>query len=286
MRFTDPSGAPSGAGSATEGRTRDAVIRLLLAEGPITAAALADRLALSPAAIRRHLDSLDADGHLASRPAHAGPQRGRGRPARAYLLSETGRARLPHTYDDLAIDALEFIAETAGPAAVAAFARRRAEAVVAGVRPELAAASNVAERAVVLSEALTTAGFAASLEQVGIGQQLCQHHCPVAHVAAKFPQLCEEEMAVFTETLGTYAQRLATIARGDSFCTTFIPLAGGPPDRPAPSSSADSTPAHPTSVHRTSVHSEPAPSTSAPSASAFPHDDASTPDRTDGRTAL
>jgi len=30
-------------------------------------------------------------------------------------------------------------------------------------------------------------------------------------------------MAVITETLGTYAQRLATIARGDSFCTTFIP---------------------------------------------------------------
>jgi hypothetical protein len=31
-------------------------------------------------------------------------------------------------------------------------------------------------------------------------------------------------MAVFTRELGTYAQRLATIARGDAVCTTFIPI--------------------------------------------------------------
>jgi len=72
---------------------------------------------------------------------------------------------------------------------------------------------------------MTGAGFAASVRQVGVGEELCQHHCPVAHVATRFPQLCEEEMTVITEALGTYAQRLATIARGDSFCTTFIPAA-------------------------------------------------------------
>jgi predicted ArsR family transcriptional regulator len=46
----------------------------------------------------------------------------------------------------------------------------------------------------------------------------------VGHVAAQFPQLCEEEMAVLTRELGSYAQRLATIARGDAVCTTFIPI--------------------------------------------------------------
>ena len=50
---------------------------------------------------------------------------------------------------------------------------------------------------------------------VGIGRQLCQHHCPVGHGGKAVPQLCEEEMAGFTRELGTYAQRLATIARGD-----------------------------------------------------------------------
>jgi predicted ArsR family transcriptional regulator len=54
------------------------------------------------------------------------------------------------------------------------------------------------------------------------GQQLCQHHCPVAHVAAEFPQLCEAETEAFARLLGTPVQRLATIAHGDGICTTHI----------------------------------------------------------------
>ena len=52
---------------------------------------------------------------------------------------------------------------------------------------------------------------------------LCQHHCPIAHVAAEFPQLCEMETEVFAKILGTHVQRLATIAHGDGVCTTVIP---------------------------------------------------------------
>jgi len=55
------------------------------------------------------------------------------------------------------------------------------------------------------------------------GEQLCQHHCPVAHIAEEFPQLCEAEAEVFSHLLGTHVQRLATIAHGDGVCTTYIP---------------------------------------------------------------
>ena len=212
------------AADRTEGRTRAAVVDLLLADGPLTAVDLAQQLGISPAAVRRHLDQLIAEGAVSSREAPVLRQRGRGRPARSYLLTDIGRSRLPHGYDQLAVQALDYLAEAVGPAAVEDFARRRAEAVVAPYRSELAAARDVSGRAAVLSKALTGAGFSASLHQVGVGQQLCQHHCPVGHVAQKYPQLCEEEMAVFTRELGSYAQRLATIARGDAVCTTFIPI--------------------------------------------------------------
>ena len=56
----------------------------------------------------------------------------------------------------------------------------------------------------------------------GGGEQLCQHHCPVAHVAAEFPQLCEAETEAFARLLGTPVQRLATIAHGDGICTTHV----------------------------------------------------------------
>jgi predicted ArsR family transcriptional regulator len=52
---------------------------------------------------------------------------------------------------------------------------------------------------------------------------LCQHHCPVAHVAEQFPQICEAETAAFSRVLGVHVQRLATIAHGDGVCTTCIP---------------------------------------------------------------
>jgi hypothetical protein len=84
----------------------------------------------------------------------------------------------------------------------------------------------------VLAGVLAARGYAAQIREVGTGGhrgaqlsiQLCQHHCPIAHVAAEFPQLCEAETRAFAEVLGTHVQRLATIARGDSACTTHVPL--------------------------------------------------------------
>ena len=70
---------------------------------------------------------------------------------------------------------------------------------------------------------LTEQGYAASVHSKPMGEELCQHHCPIAHVAAEFPQLCEAETQALSRVLGTHVQRLATIAHGDGVCTTFIP---------------------------------------------------------------
>jgi predicted ArsR family transcriptional regulator len=207
-----------------EGRTRRGVARLLLEDGPITAAAIADALGLSMTAVRRHLDALVADGEAYTREARVRGHRGRGRPAKAYLLTEAGRARFGHAYDDLAISAIRFLAETGGEEAVHAFAERRVASLVDAHRAAVTAAGDPEERAKALAAALTREGYAASTRQVGSGEQLCQHHCPVAHVAAEFPQLCEVETAAFADLLGTHVQRLATIARGDAACTTHVPL--------------------------------------------------------------
>jgi predicted ArsR family transcriptional regulator len=210
----------------TEGGTRHGVARLLLQEGPITAAAVAETLGLSPAAVRRHLDTLVANGEAEFRDAPRRGQRGRGRPAKLWLLTETGRARFGHAYDDLAIAAIRFVAEGGGESAVREFAERRVAAMVDPHRPSVTDKTELAERAKALAAALTREGYAASTRQVGTGEQLCQHHCPVAHVAAEFPQLCEVETAAFADLLGTHVQRLSTIARGDAACTTHVPLSG------------------------------------------------------------
>ncbi len=213
--------------------TRDEVARLLLEQGPATAASLGERLGISPTAVRRHLDALVADGLATDREQRplGGRQRGRGRPPREFLLTDAGRAAFPHAYDDLAAAALRFVAETGGERAVADFAERRIRAVEERHGAAVRAAAP-AHRVDVLAGALSAEGYAASAHPMGAGGQLCQHHCPVAHVAAEFPQLCEAETRAFERLLGTHVQRLATIARGDAVCTTYIPGAPGTSSTP------------------------------------------------------
>jgi predicted ArsR family transcriptional regulator len=201
-------------------RTRDAIARSILENGPSTASTLSQRLALTPAGIRRHLDLLVADGILEARDPRVGSTRGRGRPSKVFLMTDEGRSQFEHSYDDLAVAALKFMAAHSGDHLVNAFAESRAEDIERKATPYLA---KRAKKVDALATFLTDQGYAASVEKRGTGEEICQHHCPIAHVAAQYPQLCEAETQAFSRLLGTHVQRLATIAHGDGVCTTYIP---------------------------------------------------------------
>ena len=208
--------------SEAEEPTRLRVARSILVNGPSTAAGLAERLELTAAAVRRHLDQLVEEGAVEAREPRLASSRGRGRPAKLFALTEVGRDGFDQQYDDLAVQALRFLAETGGEEAVKAFAQRRVRFVeeqfdeVMQQRPELSPAE-------VLAQVFTDEGYAATVRDLPMGEQLCQQHCPVSHVAHEFPQLCEAETEAIGRILGTHVQRLATIAHGDGVCTTCIP---------------------------------------------------------------
>ncbi|MEI5676371.1 MULTISPECIES: helix-turn-helix transcriptional regulator [Nocardioides] len=208
--------------------TRERVARSILVNGPSTAAALAERLDLTAAAVRRHLDQLVAEGAVEARDPRSDATRGRGRPAKTFALTEAGRDNFDQQYDDLAAQALRFLAETGGEGAVREFSKRR----VAFIEERFAGVSQAdpsLSPAQVLAQVFTEQGYAASVKQLplvnkqSVGDQLCQQHCPVAHVAHEFPQLCEAETEAISRVLGRHVQRLATIAHGDGVCTTCIP---------------------------------------------------------------
>ena len=202
------------------------VARTLLESGPQTASALCLKLHLTGTAIRRHLDTLvDAGYAEAHDRAPFGPTkpRGRGRPARIYSLTSSGRDAFDQAYDDLAIAALRHMADTGGEAQVAAFAQKRAGDMERRYAVEVAQAQGPADKAQALADALDRDGFAAGTQQAGeVGIQVCQHHCPVAHVAQEFPQLCDAETEAFARLLGTHVTRLATLSHGDGVCTTHV----------------------------------------------------------------
>ncbi len=216
---------------ALESRTRDRVLQAVSERAPITAATLAEELGLTATAVRRHLDNLTEAGLITERELVA-THRGRGRPARSYVLSEAGHQALESDYDHLATQALRFLAAEAGEGAVRRFAEERVHELEGRYAAELeSAGGDRAARVDVLVAALTKDGFAASARPVGepgapqalTGIQLCQGHCPVQHAAREFPQFCDAETDAFSRLLGVHVQRLATLAHGDHVCTTFIP---------------------------------------------------------------
>src|SRR5215217_41676 len=187
--------------------TRGAIVQLLLESGPITAGEIGERLGISAAGVRRHLDALMDAGDAQSSAAAAWQHHGRGRPAKRYRLTAAGRAKLGPTYDDLAVAAMRQLREIGGDDAVRTFARRRIDSILAGVSdgPE-----DVEAKADRVAAALTKAGYATSTTPVS---------GPIHGI-----QLCQTEREAFAEILGTHVQRLATIVNGDCACTTHVPL--------------------------------------------------------------
>jgi len=211
-----------------EVRTREVVARAILEGGPATAADLARRFKITAAGVRRHLDALVDEGILEARDPHVRSvaSRGRGRPAKVFVMTDGGREQFEHSYDDLAVMAIRFMSTSFGDAAIANFARYRADDLERRSSEKSARenkAKSRSERIASLSKFLTKDGYAASVHRQKLGHELCQHHCPIAHVAAEYPQICDAETQAFAKVLGTHVQRLATIAHGDGVCTTFVP---------------------------------------------------------------
>ena len=210
----------SHAARESDNSTRERVVRSVLEHGPSTARELAERLKLTPAAIRRHLVALIEAGSLDSREQRVYGGRGRGRPSKVFFLTDAGRADFHQGYDELAIVAIRRLIEAAGPQAMHDLAAEHIDEIEKRFH-ELRAEDPSLSPIDALTQALG-ANYAPSIKPVRSGDQLCQHHCPVAHVAAEYPQFCEVETQLFSRLLGSHVQRLATIAHGDGVCTTHV----------------------------------------------------------------
>ena len=161
---------------------------------------------------------------LEPREPRAAASRGRGRPAKLFALTESGRDHFDQQYDDLAVagaalprrDRRRGRRHGNSPNRRVAFIEERFDDTLA-TNPHLSPVE-------ALAQIFTDEGYAASVRDLPVvGEQLCQQHCPVSHVAHEFPQLCEAETEAIGRVLGRHVQRLATIAHGDGVCTTCIP---------------------------------------------------------------
>jgi predicted ArsR family transcriptional regulator len=205
--------------------------RALLQAGSATASELADELGLTGAGIRKHLDALLEEGlvEFSERapygPAALASPKGRGRPAKVFMLTPKGRGVFGEREESLALTAIKFMASHSGDEAIEAFATQIAKDFES-IHSEVTKFATPHERAMALVDALNSDGYVATVTP-GLGDaiQICQHNCPMGDVAAQFPSVCEAETEAFSRLTGVHVTRLATIATGNPICTTLVPNA-------------------------------------------------------------
>ncbi|WP_287929871.1 helix-turn-helix domain-containing protein [Arthrobacter sp.] len=209
-------------------RTRDRVLTAVLEHGPVSAAQLGKLLGLTPAAVRRHLDTLSRHGVIEVK-LISNAKSGAGRPARRYVVSRQGQTEIGDDYLEIAKLALTELSANRGDQGVIDFAERRFAAMEASYRPLVdAAGSDVAARSKALAAALNADRFVATSNSLNphsamAAEQLCQGHCPIQELATTFPEFCDAETEVFSRLLGVDVRRLSTMASGGHVCTTHVP---------------------------------------------------------------
>jgi DeoR family suf operon transcriptional repressor len=211
------------------------LIALKKASRPLTAKELADRFGLTPNALRRHLDSLEAEELV----SHRREVRGVGAGAPASGLSVPGEALFPQGHAPVLAAVLQAVRDAAGPAGVRElFARQWAGLVEGGVGRlgELP----LPERAQLVAELRSSQGYMAEALVLDGGDAVIrEHHCAIRDVAERFPEVCEAERELMEKLLGVPVERTGHLLDGCTTCEyTARACAAGPTDHLPTSTSA------------------------------------------------
>lgn len=187
---------------------------------PLTARQLAERLDVSPNAVRHHLKELEAEG-LA---VYGRVQRGVGAPTFAYRLSADGEALFPRAYEDALTELLEHVEEKSGRgAAVEMFEERYAE-LTRRLTVELDGAAPAA-RLDRIVELMSAAGYMAEWDEQAGAFRLAEHNCAIRAVAERFPEVCAAEARFLERVLGAAVERVQHIPSGCNACEYAITYA-------------------------------------------------------------
>lgn len=196
------------------GASREEIVQQLRARGGTSADELAEALGLTKQCVRKHLDVLEREGYV----EHAAARGDRGRPAHVFRLTSKAEELFPKRYDLFAKSVLRQIGEVWGERGLNTVFCGCATEMVSGLKPQLEGLSFDA-RIRRLTELLRETGYEAEAERLHDGSYLLtEWNCPQAELAREYRQLCDQELTVYRELLGTDVFRESRIAGGASRC--------------------------------------------------------------------
>jgi iron-sulfur cluster biosynthesis transcriptional regulator SufR len=182
-------------------RARDRVLLQLKTKGEQTAAQLAQRLDVTPMAIRQHLAALEAEGLV----DHAEAPRSVGRPARLWRLTPAAAQRFPDSHADLTVDLLESMQDAFGEQGLDRLLEVRAKRQLDAYRARMPGPdAPLDKRVAALSKLRREEGYMAQWSRAKGASgalTLVENHCPICAAARTCQGLCRDELALFRELL-------------------------------------------------------------------------------------
>ena len=201
----------------TQKGLRGDILLSLKREGSLTARDLAERLDVSPNAIRHHLKELEAESLV----TYGREQRGVGAPTFAYRLAASGEALFPKRYEQTLVQVLEGLVGRQGRGAAVDLLDEQYASLTRRLSAELADAPP-AERMAAVAQALNDAGYMAEWNEGAGTFQLAEHNCAIRAVAERFPEVCAAEARFLETVLGAAVERRQHIVGGCNACEYAI----------------------------------------------------------------
>ena len=197
------------------------LLELIRLHGPQTARELAARLSIGPVSVRAQLRTLES-ANLVERTIEPRPL---GRPVARFGLTAGADAYFPKRYDLFAGKLLDSLVSELGIDALRKILARWEEALAAHFEQRLPA--DPSARLEALAQHQTSYGFMAEVRRGPDGEvSLVERNCPIAALAARHPEICEREAALFSRTLKWKTTLTSCQARGDGVCVFRV---GKPP---------------------------------------------------------
>ena len=194
--------------------SRSTIIDLLKTQGAMSVEQLARSLAVSKVCVRRHLEVLQRDGLI----CYEVERRDRGRPRYLYRLTEKAGCLFPRSYDEFAKEVLAQIEQAFGEGSLRRVLSGRADEMIERLKREFENLS-FDERVKRLAKVVSEQGYLAEVRRLKDGTyRLRQRNCPTESLAVAYPQVCQEEMRVYSEALGCEIMRECRIADGAQVC--------------------------------------------------------------------
>ncbi len=197
---------------------RMAVLALLKREGPISADSLAEKLKLTPMAVRLHLGALSMEDFA----AYTEEPRKRGRPVQMWRVTPKANPYFADAHAALTTDLIAQMKKAFGDEGMEKILRLRTQDQEKSYRAQMTSKQSLKARLESLAKIRSAEGYMADVRRDSATGDLLfvENHCPVCAAAKLCQGLCREELSLFRRVIGpdVKVERVTHILAGATRC--------------------------------------------------------------------